>query len=86
MDLRVLLDERKILSLLLGKLEFLFSSAVIWAKDIHHFSALKDNDVLLGSVIARFDQPLPLLQALLLEFLNRVFREVHLTAAVAEVG
>ncbi|MGA2259981.1 MAG: hypothetical protein ABSH28_00945 [Acidobacteriota bacterium] len=58
----------------------------IRAENIHHLPALKDNDVFLGSVIACFDQPLPLPLALLFEFTDSVFREIHPITTVAEVG
>jgi hypothetical protein len=83
MDLGVLVDEREIPSLLLGELGFFLPPAVIWAEDIHHLPALKDNDVLLGSVMACFDQPLPFFYALVLELTDSVFREVQLVATVA---
>ena len=86
MDLGVFMDEREILSLLLGESGLLLSSAVIRAEDIHHLPALKENDVFLVSLMACFDQPLPLPLAPLLELTDGVFREIHLVTAVAEVG
>lgn len=85
-DPGVFVDEREILSLLLGESRFLLPSAVIRAEDIHHLPALKNNDVFPRSVIACFNQPLPLSFALLLEFTDSVFTEIHLVTTVAEIG
>jgi len=86
MHLRVLMDKRQILSLLLSKLGSLLPPTVICAEDINHFPAVEDNDVFRGRVIAGFDQPLTLPFALLLDLADYIFREVYLVAAVAAVG
>jgi hypothetical protein len=86
MHVCVLSDERQILSLLLGERGFLLPPAVIWAEDINHFPAIKDNDVFLGWVIAGFHQPLTFSFALLLGLAHCIFREVYLVAAVTEIG
>lgn len=86
MDVCVLIDERQVLSLLLGEPGFLLPPAILWAEDINHFPAIKDNDVFLGWVIAGFNQPLTLSFALLLKLAHCSFREVYLVAAITEKG
>jgi hypothetical protein len=86
MHVCVLTDEREILSLLLGERGFLLPPAIIRAEDIDHFPVIKDNDVFLGWVIAGFYQPLTFPFALLFDLAHRIFREVYLVAAVAEIG
>jgi hypothetical protein len=86
MDLCVLIDERQVLSLLLGEPGFLLQPAILWAEHINHFPAIKDNDVFLGWVIAGFNQPLTLSFAHLLELAHCSFREVYLVAAITEKG
>ena len=86
MDVCVLIDERQVLSLLLGEPGFLLPPAILWAEHINHFPAIKDNDVFLGWVIAGFNQPLTLSFAHLLELAHCSFREVYLVAAITEKG
>jgi len=86
MHVRVLGNERQILSLFLGELPFLLPPALLRAEDINHFPAVKNNDVFLGWVIAGFNQPLTLSFALLLDLVHGIFREVYLMAAVTEIG
>ena len=85
MHVCVLMDEREILSLLLGVLGLL-PPAYLWTEDINHFPVIKNNDVFLGWVIAGFNQPLTLSFALLLDFVHCIFAEVYLVTAVAEIG
>ena len=86
MHVCVLIDERQILSLLLGELGFLLPFAVIWAEDINHFPGIKDNDVFLRPVSAGFHEPLTFSFALVLDLSHCIFRKVYLVAAVTDIG
>jgi len=86
MHICVLMDEREILSLLLGVFGLLLPPACLWAEDINHFPVIKNNDVFLSLITAGFNQPLTLSFALLLDLVHCVFAEVYLVAAVAEIG
>ena len=85
MHVCVLIDECQILSLFLGEFGVLLPFAVIWAEDINHFPAIKDNDVFLRLVIAGFHQPLTLPLALLLDLAYCIFREIYLVATVTDI-
>jgi hypothetical protein len=82
----VLIYERQILSLPFCELGLVWPMALPWAKDINHFSAVKNNDVLLAWVIAGLNQPLTLSFALLLDLIHCIFGEIYPMAAVTEIG
>lgn len=85
MDTCILVNEGQILSLLPGELGFPLPPSVVWAEEIHHLPAIKDNDMFPGAVSEGLDQPLPLPFTLLLEFTYGVFREIQLVTAIAEI-